>query len=235
MLTTIERVQLTENDAENSDNMGVKEIQSHTFITADPAELVQIFHPFTQIARWQRGVNRIIEAYLQQGLANDLYGSGFRTIIHPPYTLALDLFPDLQGREALLEDIRLIAEVYSDLLGCNEIALRFEVLDSVMCPRFHVDRTGIRLVCTYRGLGTEWINDELVDRGKLKPEYRGLPDEACGLFDERTAIESAGLFDLVLFKGSLWQGNLHRGSIHRSPVVASGERRVLLIMDAIWN
>jgi hypothetical protein len=216
-------------------NADAERSRSHTFITNEPAELIHIFHPFTQIALWRRSANRSIEAYLDNGLANNLFGSGFRTIIHSPYTLALDLVPDLPGREALLEDIRLIAEVYADLLGCDEIALRFEVLDCVMCPRFHVDRTGIRLICTYRGAGTEWIDDELVDRGKLKPEYRGLAEEAGALFDERTGIESAGQFDIVLFKGSLWQGNSHRGAIHRSPVVASGERRVLLVMDAIWN
>lgn len=216
-------------------NADAERIESHAFITNEPAELIHIFHPFTQVALWRRGVNSIIEAYLQKGLANNLFGSGFRTTMRVPYTLTLDLFPDFPGREALLEDIRLIAEVYADLLGCDEIALRFEVLDSVMCPRFHVDRTGIRLICTYRGSGTEWINDELVDRGKLGPGRPDLPDEASGLFDERTTIESANLFDLVFFKGSLWQGNSHRGSIHRSPAVASGERRVVLIMDALWN
>ncbi|MBA4144035.1 MAG: DUF1826 domain-containing protein [Nitrosospira sp.] len=216
-------------------NADVEPIQSYTFITNDPAELIHIFHPFTQVALWRRSVNTVIETYLHHGLANNLFGSGFRTITHSPSALALDLFPDLPGREVLLEDVRLIAEIYTDLLGCDEIALRFEVLDGVMCPRFHVDRTGIRLVCTYRGAGTEWINDELVDRGKLGPGYLGLPDKASGLFDERTAIESAGLFDLVLFKGSLWQGNSHRGSIHRSPAVATAERRVLLVMDAVWS
>jgi hypothetical protein len=216
-------------------NADVEQVQSHTFITNDPAELIHIFHPFTQIALWCRNVNRSIEAYLHNGLANNLFGSGFRTIIHSPYTLALDLLPDLPGRKVLLEDIRLIAEIYADLLGCDEIALRLEVLDHVMCPRFHVDRTGIRLVCTYHGAGTEWVNDESVDRSKLGPGYVGLPGESSGLFDERTTIESANRFDLVLFKGSLWQENSHRGSIHRSPAVSSGERRILLVMDAIWN
>lgn len=209
--------------------------QPYAFITPELGELIRIFHPFTQIVIWRRGVNDVIDSYVQQGLANNLFRNGFRTIIRSEGGLAPDFLPELPGREAMVDDVRFITELYSELLGCDEIALRLEVVEGAMCPRFHVDRTGIRLICTYRGQGTEWINDEWADRDKLDLNSLGLVDKACGQFDERIKVEAAAPFDIILLKGSLWQGNAHRGAIHRSPGVAAGQSRILLVMDAIWT
>lgn len=208
--------------------------EPYVFITKDAVELIHIFHPFTQIVLWQRNIDAAIEAYFQRVLAVNQFGSGFRTVIRAGEGVASAFLPQLPGREALIEDLCLIAELYFDLLGCDEIALRLEALNGTMCPRFHVDRTGIRLICTYCGRGTEWINDQWVDREKLGPGSLGVADDVSGLFDKRTRIEAAEAFDVVLVKGALWQGNTRRGAIHRSPTVLSEKSRVLLVMDAIW-
>jgi hypothetical protein len=217
------------------DPMQARTGRLHAFKTPEPAELVRIFHPFIQIAIWERSVDSIIDRYIQEGLANNLFRNGFRTVIHPDENLPSEFLPRLPGCEEMADDVRFIGGLYSDLLGCDEIALRLEVMDGSMCPRFHVDRTGIRLICTYHGRGTEWINDEWVDREKLGPGSRGLADDAPDLFDERTKIEAATPFDIILLKGSLWQGNVRRGAIHRSPPAIAGKSRVVLIMDAIWT
>jgi hypothetical protein len=211
------------------------EPQPYAYITSELEELIRIFHPFTQIVICQRDVDNVVDRYIQQGLANNLFGNGFLTVIRSDEGFAPDFLPPLPGREAMADDVRFIAELYSDLIGCNEIALRLEVLDKAMCPRFHVDRTGIRLVCTYHGQGTEWINDEWVDGDKLELSSLGFADRASSLLDERTRVEATGSFDITLLKGSLWQGNSQRGAIHRSPAVAAGQSRVLLVMDAVWN
>ncbi len=210
--------------------------QRYSWTTAQPDELIRIFDLGIQIVRWQRRDNPAITTYLQQVLASNLFGSGFRTIVRIGERLGQNLLPDFPGRGAMVEDIFLISDIYSELLGCDEVALRLEVLSGAMCPRFHVDRTGIRLVCTYRGSGTDWIDDRWIDRSKLGIGSMGLPDEASGLLDSRTVVEAAAPFDVVLFKGSLWQGNAGRGAIHRSPGFApeSGPS-ILLVMDALWN
>jgi len=116
------------------------------------------------------------------------------------------------------------------------VGLRLEVLHNVMCPRFHVDRTGIRMTCTYLGPGTEWIDDVQVDRTRLGPGANGLPDTRSGLFTDERSIEAASCFDVVLLKGTLWQGNTARGAIHRSPATAPSDNpRILLVMDALWD
>lgn len=207
----------------------------YAYLTTEPEELTRIFHPFTQIVLWKRNTDPIIEGYFQRVLAVNQFWSGFRTVIHDRKGVAPEFLPELPGRKVLIEDISLIAELYFDLLGCEEIALRLEALNGTMCPRFHVDRTGIRLICTYCGRGTEWINDQWVDRDKLGPGSLGLADDVSGLFDKRTRIEAAEAFEIVLFKGARWQGNERKGAIHRSPAVPAGASRVLLVMDAIWN
>jgi hypothetical protein len=210
--------------------------QQYSWMTTQPSELIRIFDSRIQVVHWQRQDNPVINIYLQQVLASNLFRSGFRTVTRVGERLDPNLLPDFAGRKEMVEDIFLISDIYSELLGCNEVALRLEVLGGAMCPRFHVDRTGIRLVCAYRGRGTEWIDDRWVDRSKLGIGSIGLPDNASGLFDSRTPVEVAAPFDVMLFKGLLWQGNSGRGAIHRSPaVVPESGPRILLVMDAIWN
>ncbi|SOD41668.1 DUF1826 domain-containing protein [Nitrosovibrio sp. Nv4] len=210
--------------------------QQYAWTTTQPGELIHIFDPGIQLVHWQRREDQVIKTYFEQAMASDVVGSGFRTVIRIGDRLKPNFLPDLPGREFIVDDIFLLSNIYSELLGCDAVGLRMEVLGSPMCPRFHVDRTGIRLACAYRGSGTEWIDDEWVDRSKLGSGSGGLPDEVSGLFDHRTAVEAAAPFDVILFKDSLWQGNDGRGAIHRSPaVVPENGSRILVVIDAIWN
>ncbi|MCL7421228.1 MAG: DUF1826 domain-containing protein [Methylobacter sp.] len=59
-----------------------------------------------------------------------------------------------------------------------------------MCPRFHVDSVTCRLFCTYGGVGTEWLEDAYVDRGKLGRASAGLKDEQSGLILDPDAISA---------------------------------------------
>lgn len=128
------------------------------------------------------------------------------------------------GRGALAQDLSFLAEVYTDLLGCPALGVRLERLDEAMCPRWHRDQTGIRLLCTYRGPGTEWLD---------QPEPQGL-DLGDQAVQSRLASGCAGAFDIVLLKGAAWPGNAARGAIHRSPMPGTSAR-YLLAMDALWD
>lgn len=131
----------------------------------------------------------------------------------------------LPARPALAADLAWLMELYGDLLGCPAIGLRLEVLDRAMCPGWHVDHTGIRLLCSYRGPGTEWLDDRGIDRDRLGAATTG-----------RSPSGAAGTGDICLLKGSAWQGNQGRGVIHRSPMPAAGTGpRVLVALDALWR
>ncbi|UHD18496.1 DUF1826 domain-containing protein [Thiocapsa bogorovii] len=115
--------------------------------------------------------------------------------------------------------------LHASRIGCQAIGLRIERLERAMCPRWHVDRTGIRLLCTWRGPGTEWLDDPRIDP-------RGLLGSAA----DAPATGQARPFDILLLKGSAWQGNAAGGAIHRSPQVAPGsDPRILVALDALWD
>jgi len=120
--------------------------------------------------------------YLRQVTTKGLLSSGFRTCLKANQQLDPIHLPDGPGRNALADDIYQLSVLYHDLPGCSMAGLRLEVLHNAMCPRFHVDRTGIRMTCTYLGPGTEWIDDVQVDRTRLGRGANGLPDTQSGLF-----------------------------------------------------
>jgi len=131
--------------------------------------------------------------------------------------------PNLNIPDALAADVASLMSFYRDLLGCPTTALRLNAIDKTMCPRFHVDRTGIRLICAYRGPGTLWLDDAATDRGQLQD-----------ITEEHPAVAQVPTFAIALLKGAAWPGNEERGAIHRSPPVPPGATRVLLTLDAIW-
>lgn len=191
------------------------------------ADLCAIFEPQVQVCVYRRQVSTDLAAGLR-GLGSEC-GSGLRACVpvgrdgaQGLSTLALPPVPD---RSALLDELAFLIEIYGDLLGCRTVGLRVECLDRAMCPLWHVDRTGIRLLCTWVGPGTEWLDGPLPERGAradgaAQPEPSGRAEP----------------FDIVLLKGSAWQGNAGRGAVHRSPAVPieSGPR-VLVSLDALWG
>lgn len=199
------------------------------------ADLTQIFDHDAQLAILSRAPDPDLVAYLERAIGARSLGGGFRARLGSGQTLAATQLPDLPGRDRLLDDIRDLSEIYGELLGCDEIAVRLEVVERAMCPRFHVDRVGIRLVCTYCGPGTEWLDDRYADRCFLGAGASAEGDAAPGLILDQAAIQSAPPFAVVLLKGSQWQGNDGRGVIHRSPQPGHGSPRVLVAMDAIWS
>lgn len=199
--------------------------------------LVDIFSQSQQITVVERSINKQITHYLQQ--ASTLLARGFQltVVADQPVSekiLTQRLLPLYAGRDALLADLDLLANLYTDLIGCPHIGLRMEVLHGAMCPKFHVDRTGIRLLCTYMGPGTEWLDDSHADRSKLGVHTASINDEESGLILDKQGIHQAPPFAIALLKGSLWQGNQQRGVIHRSPVVPVDQSRVIVAIDALW-
>lgn len=217
------------------DNVSSPDADSpHTAVCNSLGGLVRIFEPGVQIAWFERTPVRAIEDYLQAAVNG--FGSGRSRVVRPDDDLSGLELPDHPGRETLLSEIGWLTRVYTDLLGCPSAALRIEVLDRPMCPRFHVDRTGIRLVCTWRGPGTEWLHDGWADRSRLGSGSRGLADAESGLMLPGAEVKGIPTFAIGLLKGSLWQGNAGHGAIHRSPQLAASEApRVMLSLDAIWE
>lgn len=186
------------------------------------AQLANIFDPAVQVCSWQRSIDTNITSYV-----TDV--AGHRTlqmmeVLKTGDRAQLVDLPAGEGGELLRDDVALLTEILCELVDCPSVGLRYASVENAMCPRWHVDRVPIRMLCTYSGPGTEWLDDQGVDKAKLlDPE---IVDGTC---------QRAASGEVVLLKGALWQSNAGFGAIHRSPEIASGEaRRMLLTLDPLW-
>ena len=132
-------------------------------------------------------------------------------------------YRDLPGHAAFVADVAWLVGAFACLVDARRIGLRLRALDKAMCPRFHVDHVPLRLITSYAGVGSQWLSEGAMARGRLG-------DPAAEPQDERL-IERAAAGDVLLAKGEKWIGNEGGGLIHRSPQPPEGERRLLLTLD----
>lgn len=130
-----------------------------------------------------------------------------------------------------LADMAALAQRFGALLAARlgdvGVTLRLEALSDVACPRFHVDQTRLRLLCSYRGPGTLWLPPAAVNRQALAA---GGNNDAIA---DPLRVQQLAPFWVGIFKGERYPGNAGRGQVHRSPPVADGEPpRLLFCLDA---
>jgi hypothetical protein len=205
-------------------------------VVADPAELVCVFEPEVQVVCLRREPDPDISGRLDRLACQGKLTNGFRITLPGTESGPATAFPDGPLADTLQSDLTGLQELFADLIGCPAMGVRLELISRAMCPRFHVDKVGLRLLCTYRGAATEWLDDRSADRGKLGAGADWRADQSSGLIQDAAGILQAAPFDLVLLKGSAWPGNESRGAIHRSPAVTADEApRVLLAIDGLWT
>ena len=150
---------------------------------------------------------------------------------------AFDLLCNALGSDnaavTLSTDIALLVDMFCCLFDLKYAGLRLTILDKAMCPRFHIDRIPCRLVTTYQGIASEWLENALIDRTKLGAGNEGKSDEESGLFPDVNNINHLNQGDVALLKGENWDESTGFGLVHRSPFVANDERRLLLTLDFI--
>jgi hypothetical protein len=61
---------------------------------------------------------------------------------------------------ALRQDIALLAHAFARLIARDTLRIRLEALVGHGCHRWHADAVGLRLLCTYAGPGTQWLELE---------------------------------------------------------------------------
>ncbi|MEO1775539.1 MAG: DUF1826 domain-containing protein [Pseudomonadota bacterium] len=117
-------------------------------------------------------------------------------------------------RDALVEDVAMLAQTFAGVMAAPFVRVRLDVIDGNACRRFHRDAVTARLVCTYRGTGTQY--------GAATPE-----GDPARVFTVSTGMP-------ILLRGSLWPESPATGLLHRSPPIeGSGETRLLLVIDPI--
>lgn len=186
-------------------------------LSASPSwRSVTVTEPGELVAFWQEEVDVVI---LPRPLTEEVEGYARRLLDDASWRLRCVLDPGVQdvaaladalpagaGRGAFVDDLWRWAELTHDLLGGHEVGVRLQRLTEPMCPAFHVDRVIGRVITTYLGAGTEWL------------EHAALPPHRA----EPGAI--------AVFKGDVVAG---RGVVHRSPPMARGDRRLVATFDAV--
>jgi hypothetical protein len=133
-------------------------------------------------------------------------------------------------RRALLCDVALLAGHYAIKVPEADLRIKLEIERTDRCRYFHADRVGTRLLTTYFGRGTEWLEDWAVERAALG---RGGND---GVVRDPAGIRRLEPWSVGLFKGEAHPGLEGRGCVHRSPAVAHlHQARVLLTIDSLLD
>jgi hypothetical protein len=200
----------------------------------EPTALTGIQDPARNLALWRRNLDPELVAELarlprlaaQSARARLAPAADWDARRRAVAALLADHGLDALDLPAWTADLLDLLERFLRLAPDWPVKLRLEVVNDDACRRFHVDRTRLRLICTYRGPGTEWLDDGQVDREALMGH---LPNESI-LRHGHPARMEAGWVGLM--KGELFPGNQGLGLVHRSPpILDTGETRVLFCLD----
>ena len=124
--------------------------------------------------------------------------------------------PKGQQRDWLIADIYNLAQSFAALMRAPYLRLRLQAVTTNACRKFHLDAITGRLVCTYRGIGTQY----------------GTSDQG----DEPEQVFTVPTGDPILLRGTLWPADPSSGLLHRSPPIeGTGETRLVLVLDPIFD
>jgi hypothetical protein len=118
---------------------------------------------------------------------------------------------------ALADDAAQLAREFCAALDLARLEVRLERVTSDSCRKFHGDYVTARLITTYTGPGTQWL------------DARAAEALASGHAPERINQMAPG--DVGMFKGKLASDH---PAIHRSPPISqTGETRLLLVLNPV--
>lgn len=180
------------------------------------AGLAEILQQNCNLAIWEREPIENIDRLLTS-VASDVRITVRLDDLSEELPLALENagFPDLLIRDEMVADIRQLADRYCRILNLEELQVRLEIVTTDSCRKWHSDYVTARLISTYVGSGTQWLDAEDADRVKQGSEPQHINAMRPG--------------DVGLFKGKM---ATEAPAIHRSPPIAgSGEKRLLLVLN----
>lgn len=188
---------------------------------AAPEVLLDILRSEVNLAIWHRDLSAAFSA----SLAPLLTAAPFTAAAEDTPDAALDALVALLPAApplALVSDISALAFAFVAIADVPALRIRLEAITGPACHRWHADAIGLRLLCTYRGPGTEW----LALSGGARAA-RDLDADVPPCMPVRLATGA-----VAILMGEAHPGNAGWGCIHRSPPAGPGARaRLLLCFD----
>lgn len=191
-------------------------ILSNAVIAANAEVLRAIRDEDVAMAIWERDAPSAIGSIALNGISNVRFQTAPGEL---PDMLEKHLdtagFAKGIGRNMLVTDIAMLANRFAAVMDASEVEIRLEHITTNACKKFHGDYVTARLICTYVGQGTQWLDGKDADN--------------CDCGDPHNIRQlSAG--DVALFKGRLWSADAP--AIHRSPAIeGTGEERLVLVIN----
>jgi hypothetical protein len=194
-----------------------------------PEALSEILEDGVNLAVWQRQLSAPVDQFntlllaRNQSLAESLVLEMRDNDAEPDLCTLASGYTDLPGYDEFITDVSWLVSAFACLMGAKRIGLRLRILDKAMCPRFHIDHVPVRLITTYAGGGSQWLEEGVMNRAQL-----GRADAEPTL---RESIQQLACAAVALLKGEKWTGNEGFGLIHRSPQPTDDQRRLLMTLD----
>lgn len=117
-------------------------------------------------------------------------------------------------QERLIDDIAALSVVFAEVMKTDFLRLRLAKVSGNACRKFHKDAMTARLICTYRGSGTQY----------------GVSNHQGELVD----VFSAPTGSPIILHGNVWPPRPDTCLLHRSPPIeGSNETRLVLVLDAV--
>ncbi|KAK3262223.1 hypothetical protein CYMTET_28907 [Cymbomonas tetramitiformis] len=201
---------VTQEVEENVSDVLLKKIQSPNVNV-----VVQKRRVPSEVASLCRSLERVPDFTVSQELCTDTPDvSSLNFEAHLPEGPELDAF---------CQELTALVQNYGKLTGQRLAKVSVTLTRETTCSRLHIDHCGLRAMCTYHGLGTEWLGDELLNRliaMSLRDGGNWLSDFLKTLVSPSSMVQAAE-GDVVFLKGNKWPGNQGKAIVHRSPDMAN--------------
>lgn len=192
---------------------------SSAHIVNSLANISQLNHPACPAVIWQRPIETKLQSWLDNLTPEELTNT--RILISPKdMRKTLEEACNASGatdcpeRQMLIDDVVELADEFAQLMSTPYLRLRLDKVATNACKKFHVDYLTARLVCTYRGTGTEY----------------GIASDGT----EPQSIYNVPTGSPLLIRGKHWPNNPTSKFLHRSPPIeGTGETRLVLVLDPV--
>lgn len=194
-------------------------------ITRDGINLVHVARPLALDAELQPWLATTRETGWEwNGAPESLVGSTLETFLEP-------LPP--QTRSIARQDVPELARRIALYTHRKHVRVRFDVVRTDSCRKFHQDYVALRLLVTYAGAGTEWVENPNVVRSELGRVDVPLLEANTRIVPDPSTIKRAAVGDVLILKGASFSRNEHNGAVHRSPPIEqeAGHARLVLRID----
>lgn len=207
---------------------------------SNPETLWEIRDPGVLLAIWERGavaeIEPVLHALLQakRPVRLDCASGAWQEFEGGLQRHLRTSGPRMQDAiRALTADVVDLAGRFSAISGREHLRIRFERVEDDGCALFHVDTLPMRMLCTYAGPGTQWVEEEDVCRDQLGSRGRSLDEANAAIVPDPDRIHTVPAWHVLIFKGRLWEGHGYSdGLVHRSaPVRHPRDFRLRLTID----